>query len=124
MVQGQQALGSFLGVMPVPLSLFLHVVEELQNVGALLNGVVGLEDQLRGVPQGEGPAQLPGEGTPPGGLQPRMTSLTSLWSQDAYIDLGVPQVRGVSTWVMDTRPCTRGSFTVRSREASSAGSPR
>lgn len=78
MVQGQQALGGLLGVMAVPLSL--HVVEEFQNVGALLNGVVGLEDQLRGVPQGEGPAQLPAK-VPPADFSPRMTSLTSLWSR-------------------------------------------
>ena len=62
-------------------------------MGALVDGVIGLEHQLRGIAQGEGAAQLPAQ-VAAGGLEALDDFFHVALVQHAHIDLGVAQVRG------------------------------
>ena len=61
-------------------------------MGTLVNGVVLLEQELWGIPQGESPAQLPAE-IPAGGFEAPDDFFSVLLVEHADENLGVPEIR-------------------------------
>lgn len=113
-----RAAGAAMGRSAARSGSLVQLFDELQDVRALGDGVVRHKGELRGVPELQAAPQLPPQ-VAPADLRPLTTSFTSLLSSTLTKILAYRRSGVVSTAVMETRPWTRGSLTVRMREESS-----